>query len=131
MRVLASVVAAVILILGAVAVISLIPVTVAPVQANFPQVGVLANPHKINVLGEWAHPDDDTSIIDACGVWHQRYGIRCGIIQATRGEGGGNAIGPETATALGLRRENEDRAAHYRSGTVDIFYLDRVDFYYN
>ena len=49
----------------------------------------------------------------------------------TRGEGGGNAVGPETGTALGLRRENEDRVAHYRSGTVDIFNVDRVDFFYN
>jgi LmbE family N-acetylglucosaminyl deacetylase len=87
--------------------------------------------HKINVLGEWAHPDDDTSIIGPCGVWHQLYNIRCGIIQVTRGEGGGNAVGPETGPALGIRRENEDRAAHYRSGTTDLFYLDRVDFYYN
>ncbi len=86
---------------------------------------------KINVMGEWAHPDDDTSIIGPCGVWHQRYGTRCGIIQVTRGEGGGNATGPETGPALGLRRENEDRVAHYRSGTVDLFYLDRVDFFYN
>lgn len=86
---------------------------------------------KINVLGEWAHPDDDTSIIGPCGVWHQRYGIRCGIIMVTRGEGGGNAVGQEIGPALGLRRENEDRAAHYRSGTVDIFNLDRVDFFYN
>jgi LmbE family N-acetylglucosaminyl deacetylase len=86
---------------------------------------------KINVLGEWAHPDDDTSIIGPCGVWHQRYGTRCGIIMVTRGEGGGNAVGQEIGPALGLRRENEDRAAHYRSGTVDIFNLDRVDFFYN
>ena len=86
---------------------------------------------KINVMGEWAHPDDDTSIIGPCGVWHQRYGVRCGIIQITRGEGGGNAVGQEIGPALGLRRENEDRAAHYRSGTVDIFNIDRVDFFYN
>jgi hypothetical protein len=39
-----------------------------------------ADPVKINVLGEWAHPDDDTSIIGPCGVWHQRYGVRCGIL---------------------------------------------------
>ena len=88
-------------------------------------------PVKINVMGEWAHPDDDTSIIGPCGVWHQRYGIRCGIIMVTRGEGGGNAVGTEIGPALGLRRENEDRVAHYRSGTVDIFNLDRVDFFYN
>ena len=86
---------------------------------------------KINVMGEWAHPDDDTSIIGPCGVWRQRYGIRCGLIMITRGEGGGNAVGSETGPALGLRRENEDRIAHYRSGTVDIFNLDRVDFFYN
>ncbi|HZO97600.1 MAG TPA: PIG-L family deacetylase [Gaiellaceae bacterium] len=86
---------------------------------------------KINILGEWAHPDDDTSIIGPCGVWHERYGVRCGIIMVTRGEGGGNAVGTEIGPALGLRRENEDRAAHYRSGTVDIFNLDRVDFFYN
>jgi LmbE family N-acetylglucosaminyl deacetylase len=88
-------------------------------------------PYKIHVLGEWAHPDDDTSIIGPCGVWHERYGIRCGIIMITRGEGGGNAVGQELGPALGLRRENEDRVAHYRSGTVDIFNLDFVDFFYN
>src|SRR4051812_10862025 len=82
-------------------------------------------------MGEWAHPDDDTSIIGPCGVWHARYGVRCGIIQVTRGEGGGNAVGSEIGPALGLRRENEDRVAHYRSGTFDLFYLDKVDFFYN
>jgi hypothetical protein len=86
---------------------------------------------KIDVMGEWAHPDDDTSIIGPCGVWHERYGVRCGIIKGARGEGGGNAVGTEIGPALGLRRENEDRVAHFRSGTVDIFNLDRVDFFYN
>ncbi len=83
------------------------------------------------MLSEWAHPDDDTSIIGPCGVWHQRYGTKCGSIMVTRGEGGGNAVGTEIGPALGLRRENEDRVAHFRSGTVDIFNLDRVDFFYN
>ncbi|TWD79437.1 carbohydrate binding protein with CBM9 domain [Kribbella amoyensis] len=86
---------------------------------------------KIHVMGEWAHPDDDTSIIGPCGVWHQRYGVKCGVIMVTRGEGGGNAVGTELGPELGLRRENEDRVAHYRSGTVDIFNLDRIDFFYN
>jgi LmbE family N-acetylglucosaminyl deacetylase len=86
---------------------------------------------KIEVMGEWAHPDDDTSIIGPCGVWHQRYGVKCGVIMVTRGEGGGNAVGTELGPELGLRRENEDRVAHYRSGTLDIFNLDRIDFFYN
>ena len=89
------------------------------------------NPVKINVMGEWAHPDDDTSIIGPCGVWHQLFSIRCGIIMITRGEGGGNAVGIEGGPALGLRRENEDRSAHYRSGTVDVFNIDKVDFFFN
>ena len=86
---------------------------------------------KLDVIGEWAHPDDDTSIIGPCGVWHARYDVKCGIIMVTRGEGGGNAVGQELGPALGLRRENEDRVAHFRSGTVDIFNIDRVDFFYN
>jgi GlcNAc-PI de-N-acetylase/Carbohydrate family 9 binding domain-like len=94
--------------------------------------GYVADPEtKIHVMGEWAHPDDDTSIIGPCGVWHQRYGVKCGVIMVTRGEGGGNATGTELGPDLGLRRENEDRVAHYRSGTVDIFNLDRIDFFYN
>ena len=96
-----------------------------------PTTNSIDNPVKINVMGEWAHPDDDTSIIGPCGVWHQQFGVRCGIIMITRGEGGGNAVGTEIGPALGLRRENEDRSAHYRSGTVDIFNLDRVDFFFN
>lgn len=103
----------------------------AATHAAQPRAYTASSAVKINVMGEWAHPDDDTSIIGPCGVWHQRYGIRCGIIQVTRGEGGGNAVGTETGPALGLRRENEDRAAHYRSGTVDLFYVDKVDFFYN
>ncbi len=105
-----------------------------PLQASAgrpPKPYVADRSTKIDVMGEWAHPDDDTSIIGPCGVWHQRYGVKCGVIQVTRGEGGGNAVGNELGPALGLRRENEDRVAHYRSGTVDIFNLDRIDFFYN
>ncbi len=86
---------------------------------------------KIDVLGIWAHPDDDAGFITPCGVWHDKYGVTCGIIMATRGEGGSNSVGPEAGPDLGLRRENEDRASHVRSGTFDIFNLDRVDFFYN
>ena len=103
----------------------------APAAAAPPSPYTADHAVKIDVMGEWAHPDDDTSIIGPCGVWHQRYGMRCGVIMVTRGEGGGNAVGTEIGPALGLRRENEDRVAHYRSGTVDIFNLDRVDFFYN
>ncbi len=103
----------------------------APAAAHRGSSYTASDAVKIDVMGEWAHPDDDVSVIGPCGVWHQRYGVRCGIIQVTRGEGGGNAVGTELGPALGLRRENEDRVAHFRSGTVDMFFLDRVDFFYN
>src|SRR6266508_4096378 len=108
--------------------VAALAVAVAPQTSAAPAAGH-APVHKINVLGEWAHPDDDTSIVGPCGVWHQLNGIKCGIIQVTRGEGGGNAIGPETGPALGLRRENEDRAAHFRSCTAYLFYAARVRSY--
>ena len=57
------------------------------------------NPIKINVMGEWAHPDDDTSIIGPCGVWHQRYGVRCGIIMITRGGVAKRILGVGEGTA--------------------------------
>ncbi len=98
----------------------------AGVAAAIAAVLVLAGPAsaykadravKIDVLGEWAHPDDDTSIIGPCGVWHERYDVRCGIIMVTRGEGGGHAVGTELGPALGLRRVNEDLVEHVSSGT--------------
>ncbi|GAB2631421.1 PIG-L family deacetylase [Kribbella swartbergensis] len=115
-----------------VVVLALVAVLPVPAEAVASTTAYVADPAtKIHVMGEWAHPDDDTSIIGPCGVWHQRYGVKCGVIMVTRGEGGGNAVGTELGPELGLRRENEDRVAHYRSGTVDIFNLDRIDFFYN
>jgi LmbE family N-acetylglucosaminyl deacetylase len=89
------------------------------------------SPNKLDVMGIWAHPDDDASFVTPCGVWHDRYDVDCGIVMLTRGEGGSNSVGDEAGPDLGLRRENEDRASHYRSGTVDIYNIDAVDFFYN
>lgn len=100
-------------------------------DVSAPTVAVDTTRGKIDVLGIWAHPDDDAGFTTPCGVWHDRFGVRCGIIMATRGEGGSNSVGPEAGPDLGLRRENEDRTSHVRSGTIDIFNLDRVDFFYN
>lgn len=102
-----------------------------PLVGGVPSVATEVNPSKIDVMGVWAHPDDDASFTTPCGVWHDRYDVDCGIIMLTRGEGGSNSVGNEAGPALGLRRENEDRASHYRSGTVDIYNIDAVDFFYN
>ncbi|MBK7821696.1 MAG: PIG-L family deacetylase [Tessaracoccus sp.] len=102
-----------------------------PPKVGKPSEATKVKANKIDVMGLWAHPDDDASFITPCGVWHDRYGVQCGIIMLTRGEGGSNSVGAEAGPDLGLRRENEDRASHYRSGTVDIYNIDAVDFFYN
>ncbi|NLE97746.1 MAG: LmbE family protein [Propionibacterium sp.] len=86
---------------------------------------------KIDIMGLWSHPDDDAGFTAPCGVWQDLAHVNCGIIMITRGEGGSNSVGNEAGPDLGLRRENEDRASHVRMGTVDIFNIDRADFYYN
>ncbi|NHB85621.1 PIG-L family deacetylase [Tessaracoccus sp. HDW20] len=108
-----------------------LPATADQAATTGSSVSTEAPATKINVMGLWAHPDDDASFITPCGVWQDRYDISCGIIMLTRGEGGSNSVGSEAGPALGLRRENEDRASHYRSGTVDIYNIDAVDFFYN
>lgn len=100
-------------------------------EVGDPAIATETEREKIDVMGIWAHPDDDAGFTTPCGVWNDLYDVRCGIIMATRGEGGSNSVGPEAGPALGERRENEDRTSHVRSGTVDIFNLDRVDFFYN
>lgn len=77
-----------------------------------------------------AHPDDEGFDITAFGQWAENYGMKSGVVTITRGEGGGNAVGPEEGPALGLLREGEERRAVAFGFVDDIFYLDKVDFYY-
>ena len=88
-------------------------------------------PTKLDVLGVWAHPDDDAGLTTPCGIWEDRNDLKCGIMLTTRGEGGSNSVGDEAGPDLALRRENEDRTSHHRTGSDNIYYLDRVDFFYN
>lgn len=123
---------------AAVAALVLFAPFVATAEPSPPQLDVglasvstTTEPSKIDVMALWAHPDDDASFTTPCGVWGDLFDIKCGIIMITRGEGGSNSVGNEAGPQLGLRRENEDRASHVRTGTLDIFNIDRVDFYYN
>ena len=87
-------------------------------------------PVKLNVLFIGAHPDDEAFTIPAFGQWAEDHGLSTGVVTITRGEGGGNAVGPEEGPALGILREGEERRAVGKAGIDDIFYLDTVDFYY-
>ncbi|WP_219412662.1 sugar-binding protein [Pseudonocardia nigra] len=87
-------------------------------------------PVDLDVLFIGAHPDDEASTLSTLGQWKQTLGARSGVVTITRGEGGGNAVGPEEGPALGLLREDEERRAVGTAGVTDVYNLDEVDFYY-
>jgi LmbE family N-acetylglucosaminyl deacetylase len=84
----------------------------------------------LDVLFVGAHPDDEAFGLATYGQWNEYDDIQSGVVTITRGEGGGNAVGPEEGPALGLIREAEERRAVGRAGITDIYNLDKVDFYY-
>lgn len=88
-------------------------------------------PADLDVLYVGAHPDDEASRLSMLGEWRERFGTEVGVVTVTRGEGGGNAVGPEEGPPLGLIREREERAAVGTVGLTDVYNLDKVDFYYS
>lgn len=68
-----------------------------------------------------AHPDDESSALLA--RLSLGDGVRTGYACALRGEGGQNAIGPETGTALGVLRTLEMQAAARVLG-IDLYWLN-------
>lgn len=84
----------------------------------------------MDVLFVGAHPDDEYINLSTFGQWHEYRDLRVGVVTITRGEGGGNAAGPEEGAELGLIREDEERVATGLAGIENIFYLDKADFFY-
>ena len=87
-------------------------------------------PADLDAIFVGAHPDDEAGTLSTFGRWGTEHAVRTGVITITRGEGGGNAVGPEEGPALGLIREREERAAVAKAGITDVYNLDEVDFYY-
>ncbi len=87
-------------------------------------------PGHVDVLFIGAHPDDEGGDLGTFGQWNEYHHVSTGVVTITRGEGGGNAAGPEEGPALGLIREGEERRAVGMAGVHDIDYLDKVDFFY-
>ena len=111
-------------VLAVVPVIPAIPATPAPAGEPV-RAGV-----DLDALFVGAHPDDEAFTLSTLGQWQEDHDVRTGVVTVTRGEGGGNAVGPEEGPALGLLRETEERAAVAKAGVREVFNLDDVDFYY-
>ncbi|MGW7517949.1 PIG-L family deacetylase [Streptomyces sp. NPDC054796] len=88
------------------------------------------DPAHTDVLFIGAHPDDESMSLATLGQLKERHGLSTGVVTITRGEGGGNAVGPEEGPQLGLIRETEEREAVAHAGVRNVFYLDKPDFWY-
>jgi len=104
---------------------------VAASTSDVASVPPRANAADLDILYVGAHPDDEASRLSMFGEWKERYGAKTGVVTITRGEGGGNAVGPEEGPALGLIREREERAAVGTADITSVYNLDKVDFYYS
>src|SRR4051812_47473510 len=61
-----------------------------------------ARPGHVDVLFIGAHPDDEGGDLGTFGQWNEYHHVSTGVVTITRGEGGGNAAGPQEGPALGL-----------------------------
>lgn len=116
--------------LAAGAVVALASGMVAVATPAVASPGLGTDRGRLDVLFVGAHPDDEAGGLSTYGQWNEYGDVRTGVITVTRGEGGGNAVGPEEGPPLGLLREAEERRAVGRAGITNVHNLDDVDFFY-
>ncbi len=85
---------------------------------------------KTDILGVFAHPDDETGV--ASTLAHYALGEGKTIVHAycTRGEGGGNMVGTHYGPSLGVLREMELRDCLTQLGVRHWYFLNQLDFAY-
>jgi LmbE family N-acetylglucosaminyl deacetylase len=72
-------------------------------------------------------PDDESAVSSYLAKAIFDQGKRVAIVYGTRGDGGGNTVGPEQAASLGLVREIEARTAVATLGIDHVWFLDGRD----
>ncbi|MFN0069585.1 MAG: PIG-L family deacetylase [Limisphaerales bacterium] len=85
---------------------------------------------KTDLLGVFAHPDDETGMAATLARYARGEGRVVAHAYCTRGEGGGNMVGTQLGPALGLLREVELRECLRELGVRHVFFLDQRDFFY-
>src|SRR5919206_1254353 len=65
--------------------------------------------YKVDILEVVGHPDDDIEVTAYVAKLIEQQHKRVAVVYATRGNSGGNAAGPEQASALADVREMEAR----------------------
>ncbi|MBN1893707.1 PIG-L family deacetylase [bacterium] len=82
---------------------------------------------KADVLLVLAHPDDETAIGSRLAEMVFDQDKKIAALYTNRGNGGGNSIGNEQSSAMGLMREIEAREALGRFGIRNVWFLDGSD----
>jgi LmbE family N-acetylglucosaminyl deacetylase len=85
---------------------------------------------KTDIMGVFAHPDDETGASATLAAYALGRGKVVANIYCTRGEGGGNSVGTQWGDSLGILREAELRDSLAILGVRYCYFLDRQDFFY-
>lgn len=85
---------------------------------------------KTDLLGVFAHPDDETGMAPTLAYYAHGRGARIAHIYCTRGEGGGNMVGTQAGHALGALREFELNQCLDLLGIRHVRFLDQLDWAY-
>jgi LmbE family N-acetylglucosaminyl deacetylase len=105
---------------GAVAVVDLVPVSAAPAADSIAVAEAIDRlPVVGTVLLTGAHPDDENNALLA--YFARGLHLRTAYLSATRGDGGQNLLGTEQYEALGILRTEELLAARSRDGAAQYF----------
>jgi len=83
--------------------------------------------YKVDILLVVGHPDDDILAAGYIARLIEQQHKRVAVLHATRGNSGGNAAGPEQASALADVREIEARHALASYGISDVWFLHGAD----
>jgi LmbE family N-acetylglucosaminyl deacetylase len=83
--------------------------------------------YKADILVVVAHPDDETAIFSYLAKAVLDEGKRVAVVYTNRGDGGGNEIGGERSTSLGMIREIEARRGLASFGIYNVWFLDGRD----
>lgn len=85
---------------------------------------------KTDILGVFAHPDDETGMAATLARYALGEGKVIAHAYATRGEGGGNMVGTQGGAALAVLREAELRDCLRILGVRYCYFLEQTDFFY-
>src|SRR6476619_5799492 len=85
---------------------------------------------KTDILGVFAHPDDETGAAATLASYARGRQAVVANVYCTRGEGGGNMVGTQAGAGLGILREAELRDCLAQLGVRYCYFMDRVDWAY-